>query len=118
MLVRAVETAVSDVVDADTFNFACALARQCFINEYVFDESEHERERAGALRDRLVTALQSDGPIHALWLATVASYIPLHSLPGADGLAHEAGPRWQPACSSSKCRSPRRSSAYGRRSLS
>lgn len=93
MLVRAVETAVSDVVDADTLNFACALARQCFISEYVFDESEHEREQAGALRDRLVTALQSDGPIHALWLAVVASYTPLHSLPGADGLAHRGWPQ-------------------------
>jgi SAM-dependent methyltransferase len=81
------------VVDADTLNFACALARQCFINEYVFDESEHEREQAGALRDRLVTALQSDGPIHALWLAAVASYIPLHSLPGADGLARRGWPQ-------------------------
>ena len=92
ILVRAIETGVSDILDADTLNVACALACQCFINEYVFDESEGEREQAGALRDGLVAALQSGGPIPALWLAAVASYIPLHSIPGADALMDRAWP--------------------------
>ena len=33
--------------------FCCALASQCFINEYVFAATEAEAEQAAALRNRL-----------------------------------------------------------------
>ena len=92
VLVRAIETQASDALDPDLLNVACALARQCFINEYVFGESEGEREQVGALRDALVTALQSGGPIPALWPVAVASYMALHSISGADALLDMAWP--------------------------
>ena len=66
--------------------FACALARQCFINEYVYAQSGDESELAGALRDRLLKDLASGAANTLLTLAVVAAYFPLHALPMADAL--------------------------------
>jgi Tfp pilus assembly protein PilF/SAM-dependent methyltransferase len=63
--------------DAAVLGFACAVAQQCFINEYVFADSPQERALAEALRGRLNTALQSDAAISSLWPAVVGSYFPL-----------------------------------------
>ena len=37
--------------DEDVIAFACALARQCFINEYAFDCTEAELAQVESLRD-------------------------------------------------------------------
>ena len=66
--------------------FCCALARQCFINEYIFDATSDELEGVRRLRERLVRAIGSAGPVPVLWLVAVAAYLPLHSLPGAEAL--------------------------------
>jgi 2-polyprenyl-3-methyl-5-hydroxy-6-metoxy-1,4-benzoquinol methylase len=62
-------------------DFYAALARQCFINEYVFYQGGEELQKAGVLRDSLVAALQAGTPIPALWPLAVAAYFPLYSLP-------------------------------------
>jgi tetratricopeptide (TPR) repeat protein/2-polyprenyl-3-methyl-5-hydroxy-6-metoxy-1,4-benzoquinol methylase len=72
--------------------FYCALARQCFINEYVFDAPDAEWEQARRLRDLLGEALQSPRPVPVLWLVVVASYFPLHSVRGADALLERDWP--------------------------
>ena len=41
-------------IDDDIVAFACALARQCFINEYVYVQAEAESGLASGLRDRLL----------------------------------------------------------------
>lgn len=64
----------------------CAIARQCFINEYVFACAEDEFDRACALRDSLAAALEAGENVPAAWLPSVASYFPLDSLPGASRL--------------------------------
>jgi 2-polyprenyl-3-methyl-5-hydroxy-6-metoxy-1,4-benzoquinol methylase/Flp pilus assembly protein TadD len=64
----------------DVSSFCCALARQCFINEYVFDCSEEEQERACALRDRLAALMTTDDTVPALMIGCVAAYFPLHAL--------------------------------------
>jgi SAM-dependent methyltransferase len=74
--------------------FFCALARQCFINEYVFDASSDELEGVRRLREKLVRAIASGGAVPVLWLIAVASYLPLHTLPGADVLLDKS---WSPA---------------------
>ncbi len=61
--------------------FRCALARQCFINEYVFSQDDSEIQQAGKLRDALAAALETGGPIRAASVAAVASYFPLAALP-------------------------------------
>ncbi|GKQ54174.1 bifunctional 2-polyprenyl-6-hydroxyphenol methylase/3-demethylubiquinol 3-O-methyltransferase UbiG [Bradyrhizobium sp. Ce-3] len=75
-----------NAVDDEIVGFACALARQCFINEYACGQTEAESELAGALRDRLLHDLASGAAIAPLTLAVVAAYFPLHALPAADAL--------------------------------
>ena len=65
---------------------SCALARQCFINEYVFAETASEREQADALTARLVAALKDGGEVPVSWIAAVASYTPLGTLPNPQSL--------------------------------
>jgi len=74
--------------------FWCALARQCFINEYVFDTAPDELEIVRRMRDRLVRAIEAGGSFPVLWLVAAAAYLPLHSLPGAEALLDRT---WSPA---------------------
>jgi hypothetical protein len=60
--------------------FYGALARQCFINEYVLFHTEDEISGAGALRDALDQALAAGRPVPTIWVVTVAAYLPLHAL--------------------------------------
>jgi Flp pilus assembly protein TadD/SAM-dependent methyltransferase len=71
---------------------ASALARQCFINEYVYSASDTEQARARQLRDRLDAALISGDPVPALWVMAVAAYFPLHELVAAASLLGRAWP--------------------------
>jgi SAM-dependent methyltransferase/tetratricopeptide (TPR) repeat protein len=79
-------------IDDDIIAFACALARQCFFNEYVYVQSETESGLASALRDRLLRDMASGAAIAPLTLAVVAAYFPLHALPAAEGLLHRDWP--------------------------
>lgn len=72
--------------------FFSALARQCYINEYVYACTEEEAERAGLLRERLVAALATKADIPALLLIAASAYFPLASLPAAASLLERAWP--------------------------
>jgi SAM-dependent methyltransferase len=61
--------------------FRCALAQQCFINEYVFFQEDDETARAQTARAQLAAALEKGGPIAASLVAAVACYVPLSGLP-------------------------------------
>jgi 2-polyprenyl-3-methyl-5-hydroxy-6-metoxy-1,4-benzoquinol methylase len=78
--------------DSKTLEFYSALARQCFINEYVFFPSDEEIEEASGLRDALAASLEAGIPISPLRLLAVAAYFPLHSLSGATRLAERTWP--------------------------
>ena len=73
-------------------DFACALARQCFLNDYVLAFDEAEAARVGELCRSLEEALASEAPIPALRLAAIGAYLPLGSLAGADALAGRPAP--------------------------
>jgi tetratricopeptide (TPR) repeat protein/2-polyprenyl-3-methyl-5-hydroxy-6-metoxy-1,4-benzoquinol methylase len=77
----------SEAVEDDRLTFACALARQCFINEYVFACSAEDVARVGQLREDLAGSLAADRAIAPLKLAALAAYQPLAELPHADALA-------------------------------
>jgi 2-polyprenyl-3-methyl-5-hydroxy-6-metoxy-1,4-benzoquinol methylase/tetratricopeptide (TPR) repeat protein len=66
--------------------FYSALARQCFINEYVFALSDEEAKKARALRDELVAALKDGTHVSPLWPLAVGAYFPLYTLPGSSSL--------------------------------
>ena len=72
--------------------FFCALAQQCFINEYVFARADDETRRLQELLEALGPALQGGDTIPALQLVAAAAYVPLHSLTGADTLLMRSWP--------------------------
>lgn len=79
-------------IDDRFLKFFAALARQCFINEYVFAVTDDELACVHALRDRVDAALQNGGTIPALWLVAVAAYVPLHTLLNAPALPERSLP--------------------------
>jgi tetratricopeptide (TPR) repeat protein/2-polyprenyl-3-methyl-5-hydroxy-6-metoxy-1,4-benzoquinol methylase len=79
-------------VEESALGWFCALAQQCFINEYIFGLTDHEIEQAQRLRALLVEALASGTSIPELWLVAVAAYFPLASLPVAELIAERPWP--------------------------
>ncbi len=75
-----------DSADLAALPFYAALARQCFINEYVFDCTERELLAAADCRARLLALLNANEPVPPLLLLAVAAYFPLHTLRDADRL--------------------------------
>jgi 2-polyprenyl-3-methyl-5-hydroxy-6-metoxy-1,4-benzoquinol methylase/tetratricopeptide (TPR) repeat protein len=76
----------ADQVDDDVVHLFCALAQQCFINEYVFALTDKEKNHASELRELLVRKLSTGRSISPLLLAAVAAYFPLYSIPTAESL--------------------------------
>jgi SAM-dependent methyltransferase len=66
----------------------CALAQQCFLNEYVFAQSDEEVACAESLSGRLLQNLTAGKDVRLVLLAAVAAYFPLHGLPAAETLVH------------------------------
>jgi SAM-dependent methyltransferase/tetratricopeptide (TPR) repeat protein len=78
--------------DEDLLAFLASLARQCFINEYVFSLADGEAERAQALRNSLERALAEGSDCPAFLPAIVGAYFPLHGLANAQALAERSWP--------------------------
>lgn len=72
--------------DEYTLSFCCALARQCFINDYVFCFSAPEFAQACALRDAIGASSGAGEAPAAMRVAVVAAYFPLCSLAQAESL--------------------------------
>ena len=66
--------------------FTCGLARQCFINDYVYSYTAAEIDQARALRDRLAASLCRGDVPSAMTIAVVCAYFPLLSIAGAESL--------------------------------
>lgn len=78
--------------DDALLGFGCALARQCFINEYVYADTPSELEQVERLKQALKAALKDGGAVPPLWLAALASYAPLGALPDAQSLLARTWP--------------------------
>jgi len=70
----------ADLEQAGALRFCCALAAQCWINEYVFDVTDDESARVTVLAERIASALRAGQPVGLLPLVLVASYRPLHTV--------------------------------------
>lgn len=79
-------------VDEQLLQFYGAIARQCFINAYIYPLSQAESGRAHALQSALAKAIEDSAPIPALWPIAVGAYAPLHTLPKADALLKRSWP--------------------------
>src|SRR5262249_23272228 len=80
-------------VSGQQASFTCAMARQCFINEYVFATTSQENEELSLVVDVIANALASRAAIEPMQLAAVAMYPPLHSNPSAAALLER---KWTP----------------------
>ncbi len=85
------ESAMAFGDDAMT-DFACTLAQQCFVNEYVFFAGEAETAKLEKLRPLLGFSLESGSAIPAHWIAIIASYQPLGQLAFAAKLLARSWP--------------------------
>lgn len=79
-------------VSDDALNLYAALARQCFLNEYVFSETDDERSRVHALQASIGNALRNSDAISGLQLAALAAYRPLHLIENAALLSKRRWP--------------------------
>jgi len=86
LLESALHPSTTTPADLAALPFYAALARQCFINEYVFDCPESERLAADACKSQLLALLDASIAVPPLLLLAVAAYLPLHTLPDAGRL--------------------------------
>jgi ubiquinone/menaquinone biosynthesis C-methylase UbiE len=93
-LLRLASGQVADAgeINEDMVAFACALAQQCFINEYIYVQTREETDLSTMLRDQLLQNLASGAVITVLTLAVVGAYFPLHTMPVAQALLHRDWP--------------------------
>ena len=112
MLNAAEEAIVSDTLEEKVLTFYCALARQCFINEYVYFYTDEELRKAGLLREQLEAAIESGLPVPVLWLLTVASYFPLFSLRSVEYLLTQSWPESVAALLEQQIREPLEEKKY------
>jgi len=73
----------SELFAEPVLSFACALAQQCFSNEYAFACTDDELAEVGHLRS-LVLSTPGTASAGAPSLVVLASYVPLGALPGAE----------------------------------
>jgi tetratricopeptide (TPR) repeat protein/SAM-dependent methyltransferase len=73
--------------------FSCAIARQCFINEYVFALTDEEERQVLRLRGAIEEALADGLEIPPRHLAVLGAYQPLHNLTQAGRLPERSWPR-------------------------
>lgn len=72
--------------DAVLMDFYCALARQCFINEYVYDCSAEDDAKLSALWQQVRDRADTQAPVPPACLAALGAFLPLGTLDGIDTL--------------------------------
>ncbi len=78
--------AVSGNKKTEDLLFYTALAIHCFINEYVFFESEEEKKEINLLELQVKTLLIKGNTVPQTWIALLGSYRPLYSFSWAEHL--------------------------------
>jgi SAM-dependent methyltransferase len=90
------QNALSQAAGEDTaqplLDFACALASQCFINEYVFSQTEAETAAALRFRTSLEAALAAQAQLPSLGPAMAGAYWPLEKLANAQSFLNRQWP--------------------------
>ena len=111
MLEKALSAAPGEPVDERMLRFLSALARQCFVNEYVFFCTPEEALDAEKLCGLLAQALASGAAVPPLWPVVVGSYFPLRTLAVANNLLARAWPDCVDQLVTQQIREPREEQA-------
>ncbi|MGC2076281.1 MAG: class I SAM-dependent methyltransferase, partial [Xanthobacteraceae bacterium] len=78
--------------DERLLGLCCTVARQCFINQYIFSMTEVEADQVQRLKASLEKALSVGDPCPDLWPAVVGASFPLHTLSRAEALLDRSWP--------------------------
>ncbi len=76
-----------DQADSLLLRFCCAIARQCYINEYIYTCTTEEYDGVTWLRDAISKRITEAQPVPGVWVAALACYSPLSLLPDCQRLA-------------------------------
>ena len=82
------------------------MAQQCFINEYVFDQTPDETAAVARQRDSVTAALAAGAAVAPARLAVLAAYVPLHTVDGIDAILSKSWPQPLDALISQQLREP------------
>lgn len=75
----------------DKLPFLCGLARQCYLNGYVWHSREDEDAAVRALETETAAEITNPSPTTPLRIAILAAYRPLGELACSDGIVRYAG---------------------------
>jgi tetratricopeptide (TPR) repeat protein/SAM-dependent methyltransferase len=73
-------TSLQELHNVEVVDLYCSVAQQCYINEYVYFQSEEEISQSIRVRDLLTKSLQENQKTPAVWVITTACYFPLYSI--------------------------------------
>jgi Flp pilus assembly protein TadD/SAM-dependent methyltransferase len=93
LLYEAAALPPDEALDPEKLEFCCALARQCFVNEYIFPASAAELTLVEELRRDAEAALLAGRPVGAAALVIIACYVPLHQLADIEQVLELPHPR-------------------------
>lgn len=85
LLLHLAEASLPEQTRTELACFTCALALQCFSNEYVYFQSEEETDRIRRLKKEMEEAL-ADGPLCPFKVSLLGCYLPLHQADHAERL--------------------------------
>jgi tetratricopeptide (TPR) repeat protein/SAM-dependent methyltransferase len=78
--------------DERVLGFYCAVARQCYENDYVYSLADGEADQAARIGGLLDDALAAGRPYSPLWPIAVGAYFPLRTLANAEALPARSWP--------------------------
>ena len=107
-MARAVLLYEADRVASELLPFWCALARQCFINGYVFAQGDDEARHVAVLRDDVEAMLAAAAGVPHGKLMALAAYFPLHGILGIERLLEQRWPAGIDAVLTQQVREPAR----------
>jgi 2-polyprenyl-3-methyl-5-hydroxy-6-metoxy-1,4-benzoquinol methylase len=87
LLLDVLASQTPDKVDSLPLRFCCAIARQCYINEYIYNCTSEEYDGVTWLRDTISKRITEAKPLPGVWVAALACYFPLSLLPDCERLA-------------------------------
>jgi SAM-dependent methyltransferase len=87
------EAAAGRTRDEHLLGFYCSLAKQCFINDYVYTITESEAACVSKLRCLVEQTLAAASTPPALTVAALAAYLPLHGIANAEAFLAQAWPQ-------------------------
>lgn len=83
-----------DASEADdpVLSLLCAIAQQCYLNEFAFYASDEELTQITDLRNMFDARIIEQLPVSSHWLAAIAAYSSLETLQSAGRIPHLAWP--------------------------